>query len=462
MQHQERVERAAQGTRHAERLAAADVVAVALTWVDNGGITRVKAVPTAALPRAAAWGVGATPLFDFFLPDDSITDGRWSAGPTGDLRLLPDLDRLVVLAAQPGWAWAPVDRWTQEGEPHPQCSRATAGRLAGRLAGMGITVRMAFEIEWVLAPAEGPGPGPGFVPAMSGPAYGMARLVERSDYAADLLRALAAQEVEVLQFHPEYAPGQLEVSVAPESPVAAADTAVLVRTTIRAVAQRHGLRVSFAPAVVAGEVGNGGHVHLSIHRAGRNLMSGGDGPCGLAKEGEGFTAGILDRLPALLAVAAPSVASYLRLVPSHWAGVYACWGPENREAAVRLVTGSVGEQAAAANVEVKCMDQSANPYLVVAGLLACGLAGIEQGARLRDPVYIDPARWSAGERSTRGVVRLPQRLEDAVAAFRRESVLAEAFGPELADTIAAVRDAEIARFAGVAPGDVVAASRWTH
>ncbi|WP_214368876.1 glutamine synthetase family protein [Pseudonocardia sp. H11422] len=460
MQQQERAERAAQGARHAERLAAADVVAVALTWVDNGGITRVKAVPTAALPRAAAWGVGATPVFDFFLPDDSITGGRFSAGPTGDLRLLPDLDRLVVLAAQPGWAWAPVDRWTQEGGPHPQCSRAVAARLTERLAAAGLTARMAFEVEWVLAAAGGSGPG--FVPAMSGPAYGMTRLVERSDYAADLLRALAAQGVAVVQFHPEYAPGQLEVSVVPESPVAAADTAVLVRTTIRAVAQRHGLRVSFAPTVVAGEVGNGGHVHLSIHRAGRNLCGGGDGPCGLTKEGEGFTAGLLDRLPALLAVAAPSVASYLRLVPSHWAGVYACWGPENREAAVRLVTGSVGEQADAANVEVKCMDQSANPYLVVAGLLACGVAGIEQGARLPEPVYADPARWSAGERSARGVVRLPQRLEDAVAAFRREPVLARAFGPELADTIVAVRDAEIARFAGVAPDDVVAASRWTH
>ena len=84
--------------------------------------------------RAAAWGVGATPLFDFFLPDDSITTGRYSGGPTGDLRLLPDLARLVPLAAQPGWAWAPVDRWTQQGSRHPQCSRALAARLTERLS----------------------------------------------------------------------------------------------------------------------------------------------------------------------------------------------------------------------------------------------------------------------------------------------------------------------------------------
>ncbi len=419
----------------------------------------MKAVPVAALPHAAAWGVGATPVFDFFLPDDSITGGRYSGGPTGDLRLLPDLDRLVPLAAQPGWAWAPVDRWTQEGARHPQCSRALAARLTDRLGELGLTARMGFEIEWVLAE---PGTDDDFVPAMRGPGYGMTRIIERSDYAADLLRALAAEGVEVIQFHPEYAPGQLELSTAPESPVAAADTSVLVRSTIRGVAARHGLRVSFAPSVVAGGVGNGGHVHLSLSRGEHNLMSGGAGPDGMTPEGEAFVAGVLARLPALLAVGAPSVGSYLRLVPSHWAGVYGCWGRENREAAVRFVTGSPGERAEAANVEVKCVDQSANPYLLVAALLACGLAGMAAGARLPGPIDVDPAGLPDADLADRGITRLPQRLDDAVAAFLAEPVLAEAFGPELTDTIAAVRTAEIARFAGASPAEVVAASRWTH
>ena len=453
----DRAERAAQGRQHAERLVAAGVVGVALTWVDTGGITRVKAVPTAALARAAAWGVGATPLFDFFLPDDSITTGRYSGGPTGDLRLLPDLARLVPLAAQPGWAWAPVDRWTQQGSRHPQCSRALAARLTERLAAAGLTARLAFEVEWVLDA----GSGDDVVSAMGGPAYGMTRLIERSDYAAELLRALAAQGVEVAQFHPEYAAGQLEISVAAESPVAAADTTVLVRTTIRAVSARHGLRVSFAPSVIAGGVGNGGHVHLSVSRDGHNLLYGGEGRYGLTGEGEAFIAGILSRLPALLAIGAPSVASYQRLVPSHWAGVFGCWGRENREAAVRLITGSAGEQPEAANVEVKCVDATANPYLLVAALLAGGMSGIEQGATLPEPVDADPASWSDDERVACGVAQLPQRLDDAVAAFVADPVLAEAFGPELADTVVAVRRAEIERFAAANPEEIVTASRWT-
>jgi glutamine synthetase len=141
--------------------------------------------------------------------------------------------------------------------------------------------------------------------------------------------------------------------------------------------------------------------------------------------------------------------------------VYGCWGRENREAAVRLITGSVGEQPEAANVEVKCVDAAANPYLLIAALLACGLAGIEQGTTLPEPVDVDPASWTDEERAACGIARLPQRLDDAVAAFVADPVLAEAFGPELADTVVAVRRAEIERFAGAGPEQIVTASRWT-
>ena len=96
------------------------------------------------------------------------------------------------------------------------------------------------------------------------------------------------------------------------------------------------LAASFAPAVVAGAVGNGQHLHLSLRRNGGNLLAGGDGPYGMTEEGESFLAGVLEALPALAAVGAPSVASHLRLVPSHWAGAFRCWGRENRETALRI------------------------------------------------------------------------------------------------------------------------------
>ena len=142
--------------------------------------------------------------------------------------------------------------------------------------------------------------------------------------------------------------------------------------TIRAVGRRHGFRTSFSPKVEAEGVGNGGHVHLSLWRDGQNLMAGGDGPFGRSRPAVAFTAGILDPAAGPAGPRGAIGRSYLRLVPSHWAGVFACWGLENREAALRMVTGSTGSEDWAANLEVKCFDLHANPYLLLAGLLAAG------------------------------------------------------------------------------------------
>jgi glutamine synthetase len=451
MQPDERAERARRAGEAAAKLALQSIVAVALTWVDNSGITRMKGVPVSRLEHAAKWGVGASPVFDTFLVDDSLVTGRYAGGPVGDLRLYPDLDRLTVLAGQPGWAWAPADRYDQEGVRHPQDSRAVCQAQVDRLRGLGFGMQAGFEVEWCVSA----GRGDEYVPASHGPAYGMTRAVELSDYLRALLEALSAQGVPIEQLHPEYAPGQFEVSIAPRSPVAAADFAILTRETIRAVSTRHGLRATFAPKVVADGVGSGGHIHLSPWRSELNMMAGGTGPAGMTAEGEAFTAGILTRLPALLAIGAPSVASYLRLVPSHWAGAFACWGRENREAALRFITGTTGERESAANLEVKCFDAAANPYLALAALLCAGRAGLAEGARLPEPVEVDPVTLPS-------VPRLPVTLGEAVAALETDEVLTVGLGEELLDTIAAVRRGEIAAFEGADNAEVVARTRWRY
>ncbi|MDQ3096148.1 MAG: glutamine synthetase, partial [Actinomycetota bacterium] len=359
MDSSDRESRRAYADQRLLELAQAGVVAVATTFVDNSGIARVKSVPVDRLPHLASWGVGVSTSFDRFRFDDWIAGDGAGAEPVGDLRIMPDLRRLVPLAAQPGWAWAPADRYEQTGEPHVQCSRLLLTRLVEEAARAGLTAKTAFEIEWVVSTGE----SDDFTPGVVGPGYSMSRLIGLSDYCRDVLEALRDQRVEVEQFHPEYAAGQLELSIAAENPVAAADTSVLVRSTIRAVGRAYGLRTSYSPKVAVSGVGNGGHVHLSLWREGRNLFAGGEGRLGLTDTAESFIAGVLARLPALLALGAPSPVSYLRLVPSHWAGVYACWGLENREAAMRLVTGSTGNEARAANIEIKCFDLLANPYL---------------------------------------------------------------------------------------------------
>ncbi|MFG3053887.1 glutamine synthetase [Kitasatospora sp. NPDC048239] len=450
-----RAERAERARQAAERLRAGGVEAVAVTWVDNAGIARAKAVPLDGLVHAAQWGVGAAPCFDVFLADDSITTSRLIGGPTGDLRLYPDLDRVVPLAAQPGWAWAPGERYTQAGGPHPGCQRLFARRMEAAAATRGLGVKAGIEVEWTVALAGPPQQEPQY--PTYGPAYGMQRLTDLSDYLRDVLRALGEQGLTVLQIHPEYAPGQFEVSLAPEGPVGAADTSVLVRHTIRAVGARHGLRASFAPVVEAGAVGNGGHLHLSLWHDGQNLGRGGPGPHGLTAEAEGFLAGVLGALPELLVLGCSSPAGYLRLVPSHWAGAYQCWGLENREAALRLVTGSSGERSTVANAEVKCFDATANPYLAVGAVLAAGLAGLDQRLALPPEFTGDPAHAAPGT-----VPRLPAGPAEAVAAYQKSAVLREALGDPLFEAVLAVRQAEVEQYASATPEQLVAATRWRY
>jgi glutamine synthetase len=417
---------------------------VILSYVDTAGINRVKTVPLSRLEHAARWGVGMSPVFDVFLSDDSITSTDRLGGPDGDLRLRPDLDRLVVLAGQPGWAWAPADRFTQDGEPWIADQRGFTRRTVDRAAAEGVSFRMAIEVEWAVGRDTDD-----FVAAGRGPAYGMTRLVELSDYARDVLIALEEQGVQVEQLHPEYAAGQFEVSVAATDPVGAADDNVLVRQTIRAVSHRHGLRASFAPVVLAGRVGNGGHVHLSAWRDGANLFAGFPSGAG------GFAAaGILAHLPALLAVGAPTPGSYLRLVPSHWAGVFACWGVETRETALRFVPGTAG-LAGAANLEVKCFDLTANPYLLLGALVAAALDGLAARRPLPEPVAGDPVNLPDAP-------RLPATLDAAVDAFAADAMLREALGTTLFDAVVAVRRAEAARFRDSDPEEVAAALRWVY
>jgi glutamine synthetase len=234
---------------------------------------------------------------------------------------------------------------------------------------------------------------------------------------------------------------------------------VLVRETIRAVSAQRGLYASFSPKVLAEGVGNGGHVHLSLWRDDSNIFTGGSARYGMSPQAESFTAGVLEHLPALLAIGAPGPASYLRLIPSHWAGSFQVWGLENREAALRLVTGSPGNPGAA-NLEVKAFDLSANPYLVVAGLIATGLAGLDAHAALRDPVNVDPASLSDDEIAELGIVALPTSLQVATEAFEADEVLAAALGTELATTIVDLRRAEIDRVATTTAEDIAAAARW--
>jgi len=433
--------------------------------VDNAGVTLVKCVPLARFPDAVRFGIGLSPVFTVFTVDDSITSSPHIGGPTGDTRLMPDPEAVAPLAASPGWALAPIDQLDQEGLPYPACPRTFARNMLERLGTLGFELRGAYELEFFLGhrsmdPIDDRIDPP---PAHGGPAYSAIALADVEPFATDLLRALDTQGTGAMQFHPEYSTGQLELSVPHGVGIAAADTNLVVRHTIRAVARKHGLAASFAPVVFAGLVGNGHHLHLSLwNRRGRNAFHGGHGPEGMTPEAEAFTAGILASMPALTAITCPSVASYQRLQPHRWSGPWACWGRENREAALRFVTGMQGSRAKAANLEVKAMDAAANPYLALGAIVAAGIDGLERELSLPEPVLEDPASMSADRRRAAGVRRLPTSLGGAIRALERSPTIRSAMGDVLFDSFLATRRAERAAFEGKDPVDVVRAHRWRY
>jgi glutamine synthetase len=437
----------------ADDLAARGVAGVTIHWADNNGIPRSRTVPVASLPRVAEIGVGITALFAVFDSHDAITFAHGPLStPSGDVRLIPVLEALTPLAGQPALAWAPGRQVAADGSPWPYDQRSALERQVAALAEEGLTARVGYEMEFMVSTGD-------FEPGHPGPAYSPHALVPIDGFIADVLRDCAANGLPLGQLHAEYGPAQVELSIEAADPVTAADRQLLARQTLRAAAQRHGLQLSFAPLPALTVAGNGWHVHTSVWRDGVNLLAGtAEGP---GVEGAAYIAGILRDLPAVAAVTAPSLGSVARLRPGFFAGVFAFWGVENREAPLRYIPGSALLGADHANVELKTSDASANPYLALTAVLAAGAAGVAEKLELPAPVQSDPGTWSPDERAERGIAALPTSQPEQEEALR-DSRVAEALGPELLGAFLAVRRSDMAGASGMEVDDVLAGLRWRY
>ena len=191
-------------------------------------------------------------------------------------------------------------------------------------------------------------------------------------YVDALADALEQQGIALEQYYAELGHGQQEISTAHAPALRAADEQILVRETIRGVAAQHGLVASLAPKPWPGGAGNGGHIHFSLWEGERNRFHDCAAEDLLSREARAFLAGVLEHLPALCGLTAPSFNSYHRIVPQYWAGAFTCWGHDNREAPIRVPSVFGGMEEASTNAELKAADSSANPYLAVGGLIAAG------------------------------------------------------------------------------------------
>jgi glutamine synthetase len=166
----------------------------------------------------------------------------------------------------------------------------------------------------------------------------------------------------------------------------------------------------------------------------------------VSRLGYHFIAGVLEHLPALLALTCPSVNSYRRLQPHFWSSAFTAWGPDNREAAVRVPSTFRSDRAGSTNAELKASDSSSNPYLAMGALLAAGLDGVARKLEPGEPVLVDPAALSESERQKRRIQRYPTTLGGALDQLEADSMLMRALGPTLARAYLAVKRSEAEAF----------------
>jgi glutamine synthetase len=415
---------------------------VRFLYCDNDGIIRGKASGVSRLGDRLSGGIGLTVAMQAFSLLDRLAtvDGM---GPVGEIRLLPDPETFVVAPYAPHTGVLLVDMRTTDGQPYAADGRQFLRRMIDRAAAHDLVIVAAFEPEWTLVVPREDGPEP-FDRSLCFSSQGMQGPAAVID---DVVAALEAQDLPVEQYYPELGWGQQELSIRHARALRAADGHVLYRETVRGVAQRHGLAVSFAPKPWPDQPGNGCHLHFSAwDRAGVNRFAGPGEPHGLSELGRRFLAGVLDHLPALLALTCASVNSYRRLQPQMWASAYRAWGPDNREAALRVASTFWGQEAESTNVELKACDSSSNPYLALGGVIAAGLDGIERGLEPPPPVTVDPHALSEADRAALGATPHPRSLGDAIGRLREDRVLMDALGDRLSTSYVAVKVSDVEGF----------------
>jgi glutamine synthetase len=413
------------------------------TVVNPAGLTHAKTVPIRRTNTFADPGLGASPSWHVFAIDQTGIAFTDHVGVVGDQRLRIDLSAMRIVGD--GLAWAPASFFEQDGTPVPACARGTLGRIGAALDEAGLEAVVGHEIEFLLVDADG-----GRLPAALWAQYGLAGVLEHEAFIRDVNAAATTAGVAIEQFHPEYGANQFEISLAPLAPVAAADQLALTRLIIGRAARRQGLRVSMSPAPFADSVGSGAHQHFSLTNADGPLFSDGPGEAGMTAAGESAVAGLVGGLPQAQGILCGSIVSGLRMRPGNWAGAYACWGTENREAAVRFVKGGPASPRGA-NVEVKIVDPSANPYLASAAILGLALDGIKRQAALPPEITVDPAKLSESQRADAGIVCLPENQSEAIAALDGSALLRGILGDAAVDMVVAVRSLEQERYGDLDP-----------
>jgi glutamine synthetase len=373
--------------------------------------------------------------------DDLLTDGAgfagFAAGDIGqgphdpDMIAIPDPASLTILPWKPTVARFACDV-TVEGEAWPFCPRTILRNALARAKELGFEPRIGAELEYFLLRRTEDG---GIAPAdpldtLDLPCYDMRALTRNLDFVSLVSQSVTSLGWDNYATDHEDANGQFEQNFQFADALTTCDRAIFFRYMVESLAQERGLLATFMPKPFANLTGNGCHFHFSLWRDGENLFEcdPADDPrgLGLSPLAYNFIGGLKAHAKAYIALTAPTVNSYKRLVVgapnsgATWAPAYISYGYNNRTQMLRIPD--------AGRIEDRTVDGSCNPYLGATAMLAAGLDGIERELDAGKPNSANLYELSAEERAAEGIDLLPGNLLDATRELEKDDVLRKALG----------------------------------
>ena len=373
--------------------------------------------------------------------DDLLSDGAgfagFAAGDIGqgphdpDLIAMPDVRSYTPLPWKPGVARFACDV-TVEGEEWPYCPRTILRHQLERAAALGYEFRIGAELEYFLVRRREDGSieVADALDTLEQPCYDMRGLTRNLDFVSTVSRNVTALGWDNYATDHEDANGQFEQNFEFDDALVTCDRAVFFRYMVEALAQEQGLIATFMPKPFAHLTGNGCHFHMSLWKDGENLFEAdpADDPrgLGLSELAYQFVGGLKAHAKAYIAVTAPTVTSYKRLVVgaptsgATWAPAYVSYGYNNRTQMLRI--------PGPGRIEDRTVDGSCNPYLAATVVLAAGLDGIERGLDPGEPNALNLYETDEAQRKELGIDVLPANLLDATRELERCDVLRAALG----------------------------------
>ena len=323
------------------------------------------------------------------------------------------------------------------------CPRATLGRVIKLCDKMGFEAFAGFEYEFFMfnetpesVRAKSYKNLSPITPDFFG--YSIIRNSVHSELHHQILQLGIDMDFPIEGLHTETGPGVLEAALNYDIAANAADKAALFKTFIKVWAQRQNMMATFMAKWSTDLPGQSGHIHISLkNEQGKNVFFDNKNKHNISDIQRHFLAGQQKLMPEFLAMIAPTVNSYSRMVPGMWAPVDATWGVENRTTALRIIPGTEKSQ----RVEYRIPAADANPYLALAAALASGLYGIKHKL---EP--LPQVSGNAYQQNHPEEIALPRTLFEAAGRFKQSSVAKELFGKQFVEHFAATREWEEREF----------------